>query len=78
VWDAQRQTPRLHDALGRHKLELAASTRPPKTEKESPSRFVSSPPVSPDPLAGFHHSANPVVVSASNRASGDAFTRMIV
>ena len=40
---------------------------------------LSSPPVSPDPVAGFHHAASPVtVVSASNRASGDAFTRMVV
>lgn len=42
-------------------------------------RNRSSPPVVPDPVAGFHHAASPaVVVSASKRASGEAFTRTVV
>ena len=41
-------------------------------------RKRSSPPVSPEPLAGFHHAASPgTVVSAPKRASGDAFTRIV-
>jgi hypothetical protein len=38
-----------------------------------------SPPVSPDPVTGFHHALSPsVVVTASNTTSADALILMVV